>query len=661
MDEEYVVDVERKLIGRIPYRYELSKGTTTLEADSGFGRLGAKMDPRTGALMYDRFEDWITKERVHKEEVKKANIRFSAESGAMVQLEEEESVQMSLDGEVRGHETRGVLSVLNRSDKDRIWDVDVGVQEGSGAAKLDFTNLRAKEIEPGKKVSKSYQILLDEPSIALEEVVTTHADLNESRIILKGRPGRIIYQMGIKDLAIIPYSDVVITKPLPPQLKNIAFGGEAREDAAIEEGKLVWRVKRIEPGEMRLLRVEGDLEQFPIEKIPAGDITIKAKGEDIITEIVVNSFDAMCRNMYFIEADETDEPGEWICRFVVENTSLFEVEVMRVEVQDPATGQVYLNLEKTGIYVPPQGRWESDSWLLSRSEKPQFVKNLILNIVPGLQKTVTYQLRREGGHFYPAGLAFKKTIDKSRVEARRDTEVNVQLTIENTGAADIEQVFVRDTLPKYMLPPVQGAISVERNGMPLRDNIGTHLDPGMGDGSTVEQFYVRIDDLSKHGGVLKPGDKVIVRYRSVVHRPEPGEKIVAPSAVDARTLLPGPVITAEDVAGAPVIDTMQILRRFSVGKSIEQSLKVGEYRIELLYRNRGNNPVLDLTLRDIVPQNFVGKDFTLTPAREQTPEGITVLEWKIDKVQPGQSLVITYLLAGEGEYRVSDAQIFYNA
>jgi hypothetical protein len=121
------------------------------------------------------------------------------------------------------------------------------------------------------------------------------------------------------------------------------------------------------------------------------------------------------------------------------------------------------------------------------------------------------------------------------------------------------------------------------------------------------------------------------------------------------------VISADDLAGAPVVDTMQILRRFSVGKSIEQSLKPGEYRIELLYRNRGNNPVLDLTLRDIIPQNFVGKEFTLTPAREQTPEGITVLEWKVDKVQPGQSLVITYLLAGEGEYRVSDAQIFYNA
>ena len=63
MEEEKIVDIERKLVGRVPYAYDLKEGTTTLEADSGFGSVGAKMDPRTGALMYEKFEDWITKEK----------------------------------------------------------------------------------------------------------------------------------------------------------------------------------------------------------------------------------------------------------------------------------------------------------------------------------------------------------------------------------------------------------------------------------------------------------------------------------------------------------------------------------------------------------------------------------------------------------------------
>ncbi|MGA1873545.1 MAG: hypothetical protein ACMUHY_07715 [Thermoplasmatota archaeon] len=661
MEEETIVDVERKLVGRSPFRYHLDKNMNTLPADSGFGAVGAKMDPRTGALMYDKYEDWVTKEKKFLEEVKRSNIRFSDDSGAIVNFREKERVKLSIDGEVLEHLARGKVSVDNRSEKDRIWDVGVAIHEETGLAILDFSDLVSQEIEPQNKVGREYALNLPEPSIALEEVISTHPDLPESRVILRGRETHTILQLGLKNLSLIPYKDIVLSKSIPAQLKNVMFPGETLEDVAIEGGALMWRIPALEPGEMRVLRYEGDLDPKVTDRIPTGDVNLTAKGDDIITNIVVDSFEAMCRNMYFIEADETDEPGEWICRFVVENTSMFEVEVLRVEVQDPRMGQVYVNLDRPGVYVPPRERWETDSWMISQEEKPSFIKNLVLNIVPGLSKKSSYELIKEGGNFYPASLSFKKVFDKRRVEAKRTTEVVATLTIENTGYADIEQVFIRDTLPRYFMPPVVDSIVVEKAGIPLADNVGIHVEPDQVGPTTEQMFYIRIDDLSRFGGPLRSGERITVKYTTTVHRPEPDERIEAPAEVDARTYLPGPVIPGEDIADIPVIDTLQVLRKFSVGKSIEQGSGPGEYHIELLYRNRGANPITDLRLKDIIPENFRGGGYTITPSQDTTPEGMTVLEWEISRVDPGQSLIISYSIKGEGEYHPSDAQIFYNS
>jgi len=660
MEDEKVVDVERKLVGRTPYKYQLGRDTTTLEADSGFGRVGAKMDPVTGALMYDRYEDWITKERTLKEEIKETNIRFSDESGAMIHFQEDETVRLDVEGNVVEHIAAGSVSVENRSSKDRIWDLEVGLNEETGVARLDLRTVNAKEVEPGARIIREYQIRLHEPSIAIEEVISTHPDLPESRVVLRGEQTHTVLQLGLKNLAVVPYSDVTIRKAIPKDLKNVMFPGDTVEDVAIEEGELVWRIDELIPGEMRILRYEGDLDPTATDRIPTGDIRVKARGQEILTNIVVDSFEAMCRNLYFIEADETEEPGEWICRFVVENTSEFEVEVLRVEVKDPSSGRVHLNLDTTGIYVTPGGRWESDEWLVSLNEKPAFIKNLVLNIVPGLSKDIGYSLAKDGGNFYPASISFKKTFDKKKVEAKRSTDITANLVVENTGYADIEQIFIRDSLPRYFMPPDPSSIVIEKAGIPLSDNVGVHIEPDQVPPVKDQRFFIRIDNLSRFGGPLRAGERLAVRYTSTVHRPEPGETIEAPAEVDARTYLPGPVIHGEDVAGAPIIDVLQNLRKFSVGKSIEQGSAPGEYHIELLYRNRGSGPVKDLVLKDMIPENFKGGGYTLEPSKDMTPEGVTILEWLVPRIDAGDSVIISYAIKGEGEYHATDAQIFYN-
>jgi len=661
MEEEELIDVERKLVGRVPYRYKINDHATTLEADSGFGRVGAKMDPKTGALMYEKYEDWITKQRTIKEEIEKENIRFSDDSKAIIDMREREKATLSLEGDLVEHNAVGTISVHNLSDKDRIWDIDVGLRNEDPEVEMDFDRLTLKELDPGERGSKEYRMRRLEPSIAVEEVVTAHPDLPQSYILPKDQSSRVFLQLGLKNLETIGYSEVIVSKRIPKDLKNIIFPGDIPEDVSIEEGKLIWRIARLEPAEVRVLRYEGEVRPAEAMPIPIGDVEVKGHTTEITSKIVVTSFEAMCRNMYFIEADETEEPGEWACRFVCENTSQFEVEVLRVEVQDPVTKEVYLNLDGPGIFISPEERWESETWLVSQKDRPTFVKNLVLNVIPGIRKRADFDLLRRGGDFFPASLAFEKNFDRRRVEAKRETDITATLFIENTGAAELEQVIIRDKVPRYMMPPAPSSIMVERDGMRLTDNIGTYIEPDGGGPLDDKVLYIRIDDLSQFGGPLNKGDRITITYRAKTYRPEPNTKITAPAEVDARPYLPGPVITGQDMAGAPIIDVQQVLRKFSIGKSIEQGSGPGIYNIELLYRNRGNQPVSELVLKDLIPENFEGKDFSREPEMEVTPEGITILRWSIPSVDAGETMVISYSIKGEGEYHPRDAQIFYNS
>ncbi|MDG6225739.1 MAG: hypothetical protein QCI82_09525 [Candidatus Thermoplasmatota archaeon] len=660
MEEEQIIDVERRLVGRVPFKYHLNKNARTLESDSGFGKVGAKMDPKTGALMYEKYEDWIHKQKVFREEVKETNIRFSKDSQAIIDIRERVNGSLAFDGSVIDHSSKGVVTIFNRSDRDRLWDIDVGIRSEGSEAQLDFRNYTVKELEPTRKEGREYPIDLAEPSLAVEEIISTHPDHPESLVIIPGIQNPVRMQLGIKNLDTIPYKEVIVTKAVPQELKNIIFPDQATEDVMIEGGKLRWKINDLQPGAIRILRYEGEIDTKSPNSFPTGDVYIIATSEDLTTNIVVDSFEAMCRNMYMIEADETDEPGIWICRFVIENTSQFEVEVLRVEVKDPQSDEIYVQLEDPGIYIPPGDRWESREWTVPGRERPSFIKNMVLNVVPGIYLETKVDMQKDGGAFHPASLSFSKVYDRKKVEARRETLIQADIRIESTADADLEQLFIRDVVPPFMRPPQPSNIKVSRDGINLSDNVSFDLQPSDNDPMQEQQLYLRIDDLSKNGGPLRKGDRIDIAYETEVVRPEPGSTIGGGAEVDARPYLPGPMISGKDVAGIPSIVTVQTLRKFTVGKSVEQGKSAGEYAIQLLYRNRGNVKVLDMVLKDILPENFTPAGFSVEPVKDSSPEGFTILKWHIKEIQPGESLVIDYMIKGSGEYHPKDAQIFYN-
>jgi hypothetical protein len=659
-EEEIVVARERRLVGRKPWEYPSLEGVSELQPDTGFGEAGAKLDPSSGALKYDKFEDIELKRKIRRERMREPEpqrgIEFSADSHAMIHIKEDEDVRISPNGDLIAHDARGIVSVRNLSDTDRLWDIDVNLHEESGVALVDFENIFATELEPKTKVSKDYRISERAPSIMLHEAISTHPDYPESLILKKDKSTKIKFEVGVKNVASVPYRGVVLNKTLPEKLSNVTIA-EGPEDATTKDGKLQWRVNTLGPGEVRMLRYEGEIEPTT-EDISIGEVVIQATGEDTISKFVFTAYNAMCRNMYFIEADETDEPGVWLCRFICDNTSTFEVEILKVQVRDSASNQMYLNLTMPKLRVPPNQTWESEPWMVEGKDRPSFIKTLVLNVIPGLSTEMNYKLTKDAGVFQVGSLEFTKTFDKNKAIAGRITDLAGKLVIENVGTAPLEHIVVRDLFPTFLATPSN--IRVERSSIPLNENVNFTMSPEGAGPTENKVLSVFINDLSQYGGALTRGEKIVITYNTQVFKPTPKSQIVADAEVDGRPLMPGPVVSAQDVGKVPTIGILQILRKFSIGKSIEQGAEVGEYNIGILYKNRGNQPIKDLVIKDILPRNFTGAEYTIDPQAEATVDQGTILTWNIPLLDQGETTRILYKIKGEGEYHPSDAQIFYN-
>jgi hypothetical protein len=675
-EEEIIVKKERRLVGRKPYEYPELRGIGEIPGDVGYGRAGAKLDPATGALMYDKYEDIALKRKIQREiaklvesepqapepepksEPKHTSIEFSDDSQAMIHFSEEEDVVLSANGKLKDHTTRGVVLVRNLSDKDRLWDIDVMLSDKSGIAELDFKDIYITELEPKTKVSKDYKIGDYAPSINLHEVISTHPDYPESLILEKDKTTHVTYELGLKNISAIPYRSVILRKSLPKNLENISIPDAGIEDVTTQDELLVWQVNDLGPDDVRVIKFEGDIKSDSSSDIPTGNIDLEAKGRDTITKFEITEYSAMCRNMYFIEADETDEPGSWLCRFVCENTSSFEVEILKVEVKDSSTNDVYLNIENPKIKLPPAQRWESETWIVEGKDRPSFIKNLVLNVIPGLSTEMGYKLVKESSHFQVGSLVFNKSFNKNKAIAGRVTDLTVQIEIENDGSAALEHLVMRDLVPIYLSHPSN--FRIMRGSTQLNENVRFDFTPKDAGTDTNQDLSIFINDLSKYGGALSKGEKIVISYDSQIVRPAPKSKIDAPASVIGKPYLPGQVIKGEASGRMPTIDILQILRRFSIGKSIEQGENTGEYNIGILYKNRGNRPINDLVIKDVLPNNFNGSGYTLDPEKKSTVDQGTILTWNIPILKEGETTSILYKIKGEGKYHPSDAQIFYN-
>jgi len=645
--------VEKRLVKKVPFKYTYDRDMTVLSPDPGISRVGAKIDARTGALMYEYYEEWVKREMAEKKEREERSILFSEESNAVINFEESEIAEIDQQGETISHRVEGAFRVINRSTSDRLWDVYVELDEVS-ATTLPQDMIKIKEIEPGRTYKLDYLLKKEDISLALEELFIISEDYPNPSSIPMGEALPVEIHLGLKNLTPVKMVDVEVEKLLPGEISNLTtFGGEEDEEVNLEGGKLLWRLNEIGPGEIKILKMTGEIVLKEKDEVEMGRTNVSARAPEKISGVVVKDFGGLCKNMYVVEMSETDVPGTWQCQLTYRNPSAFSVKLERVEVLDAKTREIYLALENMEEVVPPKGVWKSDTWTVENQEKPAFLKNIQFRVIPSLSQEYSFRLTRRGLILKPAHLIYSKSADRKEIASYRPSRLTLTVDIKNGASATFREVLLRESIPEGAVPPKIDEITILKNGSPS---------PGI-------KLWMNYDEekgemLLKVGAIpggLRPEEILQVRYPVVISRPAPEEIYSFPTDVVGLPVERGPPVTGKLLGAHPSVNVTLVVKKMAVGKAIEPSGEPGEYKIELFYFNEGNSPVTGVVLRDLLPVNFQLKAASHDPAIKELVSGEKLLEWHFESIAPGEKVRVEYIIKGEGEYSPSDAQIFYNA
>jgi hypothetical protein len=94
---------------------------------------------------------------------------LSEEGTVVIDLEETEKTAVGELSGLERAEARGVLSVNNVSDRSRIWNVRVLLEETAGGTSFSEESISAGEIDAGAKWETDYKIDIKKPILTLTE------------------------------------------------------------------------------------------------------------------------------------------------------------------------------------------------------------------------------------------------------------------------------------------------------------------------------------------------------------------------------------------------------------------------------------------------------------------------------------------------------------
>lgn len=145
----------------------------------------------------------------------------------------------------------------------------------------------------------------------------------------------------------------------------------------------------------------------------------------------------------------------------------------------------------------------------------------------------------------------------------------------------------------------------------------------------------------------------------VATAPPPEKVYTFPVSVTLNTLPPGASLELNpSMVTNSEITVTHHRRKLTIGKSVSPGAEEGEYEIMMVFKNRGNTAIENAVVSDLIPENF---NLIISEPEAETSEidSKTLLEWKFEVIQPGKKVELSYKIKGTGEYKTSDAEIFY--
>ena len=588
-------------------------------------------------------------------------------------LHEVETSTLAADGSVIKQKIQGTLTVNNPSAEDRIYDIDV-LLDNADSTDIGGDQISVDELEAGKNYVKKYSVS-DAQMLVLRESLDTNPARDNERslsIALSEEAGTIALTIEVENVSGVQLNNVNVTRAIPDCLTFNHTGA-----STIESGTMTWAVGSLGPGEKQVLAIEGEILVTSTSTIKAGSAEATYEADSTLSSLAFRDLDAFCRGFTYMRVREDERPDNWICQTIFENRSSFAVDLVKLQVRMKGSDDLLFDVSDVKEDVHPQGKWESEERTVMATAEPDFTYDLSYTVLPRATRKTEGTLKLEESTFTVVDAEISKTYSNDTLRSFRQQGLEANLVVKNTGSATINLMRITDDIPGLFDAPDMDSMTISVNGKELsEDQWKGELSAGItlekehrspdGDGHTMT---LTVGTKGPIG--LKPGKSMEVSYKLNAPDPSPAnERVDAPARFQFSSEQFGPVCV-RDAPEAPSVRVSHLRRNFSAGKQAIPMGGKGRYEVLILFENNGDTALQDVFIRDVIPSNFEIKDWHIRGAggekrsdvemtTNQTEEGVEIT-WKVPVVGKGERLDVSFEIKGEGEIDAEALNRFHGA
>ncbi|MDE0706714.1 MAG: hypothetical protein OSB22_02905, partial [Candidatus Poseidoniales archaeon] len=588
-------------------------------------------------------------------------------------LSEIETSTLNSDGSVRRQSIEGELILRNSSKKHRAWDIEV-LLSSTDSTDIGGRSISVRELEATEETVIPYSAS-GPRMLVLKEVMDTNPERDQEdslSLIYSPEPQEIEMHIEVQNVSLVPLFEVEVSRDFPENF-DIPDG----QDYSISESSISWEIGRLNVGESRTLSLSPMVTTKGVEKISAGVVSANFSAEAAVSRVDFDRVSGSTLHMMRVDKVEDDRPGIWHCKSVFENRSSFVVTLSGVTVWLSGRDNPILDVSDLRQDVPPEGNWSSMEKRVE-ADTPSFTHEFRSSILPRVSVASTGAIGLKEQKLTVLDARLLKQYDKSRIKSFVSSDLEVTISIENTGSAPINVMRLLDDVPGVFEPPAESDVSIEIEGTELNEDQylievieGVQLEERLvSPDSSGNSLRITVGTSAPLG--LQPGKTMVLRYP--LHAPDPSPSnglLAAPIRADFGSEKFGPVATRA-VVRPPQLRVVHRRRNISTGKEVFPAGSAGRYEVLLMFINNSDSALDDLVLHDVVPGTFSIEKSTVRSSidgecdtkmdKEAAPEG-THVEWKVGRIKQGERIEVTYEIQGdtESEYKVSDAQDFHGA
>lgn len=583
----------------------------------------------------------------------------------IIDLTEKEESIYKPPGDLTNLKVTGEVNIINPSEQHRMWNVLLSLKALETLKSELEDDTKIGELSAKSSWTKPYEVKLGEIQtktlLKLTEIIDTYYEkgVEVNWALVKNHQMPISFTISLENTSENTITNIKLVKDLPPVFGNPIIDAPAQGDAAFDEGarKIIWDGFSLVPGGVQSLVIRVGFKPDRIEPYDSGHIEVNYVVPGLTRSKISGNTAALSDSMFAIDQGESlEEPGEWECTAEFENMSDFFVELKNVKVAQVLEARQDTVVEEApAVKLMPNSSWTKD-FTVKSGIVPKFSNVHEFTVVPLITRKVVGHITYEAGVLPVVNINVEKIIDPPAVRAYTKTPINIALVVTNAGSAILNEIILRDVLPADHHPPELDEISVFIGDEVLRTGVIRELDPSDKNPETSHTLTIKVEDLSIAGG-LQPEEQLVVKYPLQAWEPKPKVEYGCPLEVVANVSPPGP--PTKFPLPNEQIEIKYVRRRIRANKGQTPGSEPGEYIIPIIFENKGEVLIENITLKDIIPPNFNLLDWNPKEYQPETQESErgTILTWKIEKAEPGERIKFNYTIKGTGDYEREELEV----